>query len=344
MDLQDALALSQRAVTYAEAPSAQALRSRAPASAFALGANFDDRMVDGDRLVSAPPNAAFGAARSGRKWRVAIRAWTKADLKHPATQWLISQAQGEVDIRITGVIRARAAKKRGINSAIARYRSVCRPLLAGHSVAHSKVTAGTLGAWVHRGDGQPLILSNNHVLANSNAAKLGDSIVQPGPSDDPAKRGGVVGALDGFVYLRKTRNQVDAALASVQDRFAPDDLSIPQIGRVPGYYSGPIGEVAGLSVQKTGRTTGHTRGRVTTITVNLPVDYGDPGRPRIVRFEQALEISSGNKPFSDGGDSGSLITDGDGWAVGLLFAGDAEATFANHIPGVLDALKVDFLQ
>jgi hypothetical protein len=95
-------------------------------------------------------------------------------------------------------------------------------------------------------------------------------------------------------------------------------------------------------VQKTGRTTGHTSGKVDGVTLNLPVDYGS-ARPRVLRFEQALEISSKNRPFSQGGDSGSLVVDGDGWAVGLLFAGDDAATYANHIPSVLDALKVDFL-
>lgn len=59
-----------------------------------------------------------------------------------------------------------------------------RPAPGGVSVAHVKVTAGTLGSraiglaapWNNR----HLILSNNHVLANSNNASVGDSIVQPG--------------------------------------------------------------------------------------------------------------------------------------------------------------------
>ena len=155
--------------------------------------------------------------------KVAVRAWTKRDLEHPLTQWLIEQASSEVDVRITGVIRARAAGKVGRKRVAPKtYRGVCRPLLAGHSVAHHAVTAGTLGAWVCRdGDDEPLMLSNNHVLANSNAAKSGDNIVQPGPFDDKKKKGGVVGALAEFVYLRKNRNAVDAALASVLEPCAP---------------------------------------------------------------------------------------------------------------------------
>jgi hypothetical protein len=46
------------------------------------------------------------------------------------------------------------------------------------------VTAGTLGAWVRRGSGQEYyILSNNHVVANSNDTSLGISIWQPGRAD-----------------------------------------------------------------------------------------------------------------------------------------------------------------
>jgi hypothetical protein len=51
-------------------------------------------------------------------------------------------------------------------------------------VGHAQVTAGTLGAWVHRGPGdERYLLSNNHVIANSNDAVLGDFIRQPGRAD-----------------------------------------------------------------------------------------------------------------------------------------------------------------
>lgn len=63
-------------------------------------------------------------------------------------------------------------------------------------------------------------------------------------------------------------------------------------------------------------------------------------------FNGQVEISpsSANRPFSLGGDSGSLIVDSRNRAVALLFAGnDVDATFANPIGEVLDALKVDLL-
>ncbi|MGD9236882.1 MAG: hypothetical protein PVF09_09415, partial [Desulfobacterales bacterium] len=57
-----------------------------------------------------------------------------------------------------------------------------RPAPGGVSIGHVGITAGTLGCWVIK-NGQKVILSNNHVLANSNAAEIGDAILQPGPFD-----------------------------------------------------------------------------------------------------------------------------------------------------------------
>jgi hypothetical protein len=57
-----------------------------------------------------------------------------------------------------------------------------RPALGGDSIGHFAITAGTLGCTVRK-NGQVMILSNNHVLANSNEGKQGDAILQPGAYD-----------------------------------------------------------------------------------------------------------------------------------------------------------------
>lgn len=104
----------------------------------------------------------------------------------------------------------------------------------------------------------------------------------------------------------------------------------------------------GLLVQKVGRTTGETRGRVTAFELdNVVVEY-DIGN---IRFDDQIEIEgAGNDAFSDGGDSGSLIVDQNCGAVALLFAGGDTGgsngkglTYGNPIQAVLDALKVDLL-
>jgi len=59
-----------------------------------------------------------------------------------------------------------------------------RPAPGGVSVGHYAISAGTLGAVVRDlTTGEKMILSNNHVLANSNDAREGDPIYQPGPHD-----------------------------------------------------------------------------------------------------------------------------------------------------------------
>jgi hypothetical protein len=57
-----------------------------------------------------------------------------------------------------------------------------RPAPGGVSIGHVDITAGTLGCLVEKND-EIFILSNNHVLANSNDATIGDAILQPGPYD-----------------------------------------------------------------------------------------------------------------------------------------------------------------
>ena len=59
-----------------------------------------------------------------------------------------------------------------------------RPCPGGYSVGHRLITAGTFGILVRRGTAPGFyICSNNHVLANSNEAAIGDWVLQPGPYD-----------------------------------------------------------------------------------------------------------------------------------------------------------------
>ncbi|MBI5670990.1 MAG: hypothetical protein HZC41_23600 [Chloroflexi bacterium] len=92
----------------------------------------------------------------------------------------------------------------GYLRAYATPRDRYRPTIpCGVSIGHYKITAGTLGAIVtDRNTGEKLILSNNHVLANSNDALVGDPILQPGPTDGGQNPGDIVARLERFVRLR----------------------------------------------------------------------------------------------------------------------------------------------
>jgi hypothetical protein len=131
-------------------------------------------------------------------------------------------------------------------------------------------------------------------------------------------------------------NAIDAALAAT----TPEDLGVET---PEGGYGAPRSTTAeariGLKVQKYGRTTGHTRGRVTGLNATINVSY----RTGTARFSNQIVITGDG--FSAGGDSGSLIvTDGvlagDRRPVGLLFAGSANSTIANPIDAVLARFDV----
>jgi hypothetical protein len=79
-----------------------------------------------------------------------------------------------------------------------------RPTIpSGVSIGHFKITAGTLGTVVTDvNTGEKLILSNNHVLANSNMGVVGDPILQPGPTDGGVNPGDMVARLQRFIQIR----------------------------------------------------------------------------------------------------------------------------------------------
>jgi hypothetical protein len=205
-----------------------------------------------------------------------------------------------------------------------------RPAPAGVSIGHYKITAGTLGCLVRdRKTGGPLILSNNHVLANSNLAKKGDAVIQPGAADGGKMPKDKIGELERWVEIKfkRTPNAVDCAVArplSVKD-VKPEIVGDGAPKRV-------LRARLGLVVQKTGRTTEFTIGKVRDVTATVKVDYD--GRTAI--FENQIITSA----MSQGGDSGSLVTDQKNRAVGLLFAGSDVVTICNPIPAVFKSLDV----
>ncbi len=231
------------------------------------------------------------------------------------------------------------------------HRARHRPAPGGVSVGHVNITAGTLGSraigltspWSNR----HLILSNNHVLANSNAARVNDSIIQPGPADGGRHPADQIAVLARWVPIRfgGAANFVDCAFGWAWHQRIRGEQYYLSRGR-PAYYrtgTSPLGASLGMTVGKSGRTTGLTMGRVTQIGVSVNVNFGGG---RIALFRNQIAIRSVNaNPFSAGGDSGSLIWH---WAtgvrpVGLLFAGGGGTTFANPIGAVLGALNIRLL-
>jgi hypothetical protein len=223
-----------------------------------------------------------------------------------------------------------------------------RPSPCGISVGHPLVTAGTQGALARGRSGERqnrlLLLSNNHVLANANAAAVNDPILQPGERDggvDPADR---IALLERWVTINfnpGAANFVDCATAWCW----PDRVRREFVFHSGGAWqyfnvsSMPAAAFEGQGVGKSGRTTQLTSGRV--IDVNASIRVGFTGG-RVANFRDQITIRGNNMLFSRGGDSGSLIWTWDSARrpVGLLFAGGGDFTFANKIEHVLEALDI----
>lgn len=86
-----------------------------------------------------------------------------------------------------------------------------RPSIPGGvSIGHYKITAGTFGVIVYDVfTNEKFILSNNHVLANSNEALPGDAILQPGPIDGGQNPADKVATLERFIPLHYIEGDVN---------------------------------------------------------------------------------------------------------------------------------------
>lgn len=239
-----------------------------------------------------------------------------------------------------------------------------RPAPGGVSIGHPNITAGTLGCIVRKND-ERFILSNNHVLANSNAAQNGDPILQPGPVDGGIMPADQIAVLSDFVPIQFPDAPSDCSIATGATRaanFIAELLASKARLRAVTTQAGPnlvdaaiarpledadvldeileIGTIQdvgvaqlGMAVQKSGRTTGFTRGQILQVDVTVNVQYG-PGQ--VATFTD--QVMSG--AMSQGGDSGSAVLDENNNLVGLLFAGSDNSTIINRIEHVFSAFGV----
>ncbi|MHC4425382.1 MAG: chymotrypsin family serine protease [Planctomycetota bacterium] len=219
-----------------------------------------------------------------------------------------------------------------------------RPVPIGVSIGHPSITAGTIGCRVTDGT-NVFVLSNNHVLAASNAASIGDAVIQPGTFDGGSSPADDIGNLSAFMPINfdGTPNIIDAAIASTNATLLgsatpADGYGMPKSATATARIN--------QKVRKYGRTTGSTKGQVYALNASVNVNYGGGD---VAFFVGQIVITPGS--FSAGGDSGSLIVvddrkgknagPDDRKALGLLFAGSSLYTIANPIDNVLSAFSVD---
>jgi hypothetical protein len=289
--------------------------------------------------AAAPPRVAVGLAPvAPGSAVVAVRLESDAD--RAVLPDLGPAAEAELQVRVIGPIRALSS------TAPPDLQRRVRPLRPGLSVAHPTVTAGTLGGFV-RVAGGLAVLSNNHVLAASDAAALGDPVLQPGPADGggPDDR---IATLAAFERLPgDTAGLVDAAVATLDPGIEASPGDLPGGPLATDVPPGPGIDPDEL-VEKVGRTTGHTRGRVTAVEVDgVAVQYDST----VHRFDNQVEVDGATGAFSAGGDSGSVIwRSRDRAPLALLFAGSESGgsagdgvTFGNPLSTVLQLLRAEWV-
>jgi hypothetical protein len=263
--------------------------------------------------------------------------------------------------------------------ASSEHKSRHRPAPGGVSIGHIGITAGTLGCVVRR-DGQLHILSNNHVLANSNDAVVGDAILQPGPADGGRGPDDQIGRLAAFVpivfdqanglppaspcptagFIADALNTVASAIGSgtrlravrLADRVAARPAAAAAENLVDAAVATPdedrlvareilgIGPIRGIGEAALG-TPLKKSGRTTELTTGA-----------VLQTDVTVRVSYGTGrvatftdqllagAMSQGGDSGSAVLDDQDRITGLLFAGSNTTTVINRIQHVFASLSL----
>lgn len=246
-----------------------------------------------------------------------------------------------------------------------------RPAPPGVSIGHHKISAGTFGAVVKdKATKKPLILSNNHVLANSTdgndgRSKIGDAIYQPGPHDGGTSKQ-TIGYLERFIPIYREYTQPECPKAAAVEslgnmlirtvrpnyrmtlfkRTSADNLvdaavaapvspdmitpNILDLGPIKGVREAKLG----MKVVKSGRSSGINTSTIQVMDTTLKVALGEADN---ALFTDQIVLG----PMASPGDSGSIVLDEQNYAVGLLFAGSDKTTVINRIQYVLELLQIE---
>lgn len=210
-----------------------------------------------------------------------------------------------------------------------------RPIQPGYSCGHPNVTAGTIGVLVSY-EGKPALLSNNHVIADTNRASIGDPVWQPGRHDGGGADDsiGPLAAFDPIAFGSQGPNTIeDSAIAQ---------LAVQHLQEIPRGVGAPAGVVPTdilapeQPAKKVGRTTGLTNGTIRTYPTKGRVQYGDG---KVAQYEDLVAYTD----ISDPGDSGSGIMDGQNRYQSLLFAGSDLVTLGQVMAHIFDRWDLELL-
>jgi Trypsin len=219
-------------------------------------------------------------------------------------------------------------------------------------------SGGTLGCQLqNQRNKKRYILSNAHVFVGHEPAimnnylrtKVNDQITQPGTLDFTSQcnksrvKPNSIGQLKKWTRIAPSTNpNMDLAVARTWNKVRKGGY-ILNVGRpINSNATNAVIPKVGMEVQKNGRTTNKTTGKITVINATVLVGYDScfPGKGSFTkRFTNTFFINK--KGFSAAGDSGSVILTKNRYPVGLLFAGGGNTTVCLGMRQVLS--RVDSL-
>ena len=204
-------------------------------------------------------------------------------------------------------------------------------LLGGITLGILGRGTGTLGGGVFdNGSLMDVILTNWHVACTEVDCSSGN-VLQPSGFDGAGQERQV-----GNVLRSVLNERVDCAILTLNG-VAFLERTVLDVG--------PLGVAAeaelGMTVQKSGRTSGLTTGTITDVDADVDVASASGGSDTF-HHEGQIEFE-GDEGMVQAGDSGSLLLDGNGNVVGLVYAanGDGDKGDACHIQDVFNALGIN---
>ncbi len=220
----------------------------------------------------------------------------------------------------------------------------------GESLRNATGTPGTLACLVARDSGNGLrdlcLLSNNHVIARSNAGIKrnlsagihGDLIFYDVTLSDGTTHEFPIGFLADFatILFNRGENGVDCAIGVT----SPDAVSPVNIG-LGEIQPDPLPPFIGAAVKKFGRH-GYSTGVIRYVEQTVDLNFGAPGTARFVG--QALVQPTSGGSFAEPGDSGSLVVEQtSNRPIGLLFARIPGYSVITPIEAVLKRMRVSLV-
>lgn len=186
-----------------------------------------------------------------------------------------------------------------------------RPIPGGVSMGNSSIGAGTIGSPLLEHEGDPVVLTNSHVVGTS-AKHYQPASMDGGAEENP------IGTTREQSELDPGKVQTtDSALIDVD----PDIVTDTILGIGTLLELGDAGNALDRTYAKSGRTTNVTEDNLRGRDANVNVAYG----PDTIRFTGCDIFGDLSEP----GDSGSLIgykTEDGFVATDLLFAGSSRIT------------------